>query len=555
MLCLITLVFSILEGINIGLLIPLLETLQSDDGAGSHWISRLISSFFGSFGVPLNLNTMLAALGIIVLIISGLKYCRLILAAKAQANLTIWVRSRNMQTLLYADAGYFHKKQLGVLSDTLTTQANRSGNSLFIVAEIVSNVGVITTYLVAALLISPGLTMIALALLLVVTILMQWHISNAKTLGTVRTESETNLQASALENLSGINVIKSFLIEQSRLFGFIQQANQVRDNQYNLVKNQSQMTILQELSLFALIALIIYVGFSALSVGIPVIVALLFTLYRLAPRISGTNNRRQQLAANLASLHQVNQILAEANNPKVKNGNRSIHRLEQKIELRNISFHYDDNPLVLKGASFTIDKGQMTAIIGASGAGKSTIIDLILRFFDPTEGTILVDGIDLQEIDITTWRTRIGIVSQDTFLFNDTIRNNISLGRIATGNKTVEYAAKQAYADKFINQLSEGYETIIGDRGLNLSGGERQRISLARAIMSDPEILILDEATSSLDTHSEQLIQQYIEMRRGDCTLIVVAHRTSTIQSADKIVVVKDGGIIQEGPPERVLVT
>ena len=229
--------------------------------------------------------------------------------------------------------------------------------------------------------------------------------------------------------------------------------------------------------------------------------------------------------------------------------------MEQKIELRNISFHYDDNPLVLKGASFTIDKGQMTAIIGASGAGKSTIIDLILRFFDPTEGTILVDGVDFQEIDITTWRTRIGIVSQDTFLFNDTIRNNISLGRIATGNKTVEYAAKQAYADKFINQLSEGYETIIGDRGLNLSGGERQRISLARAIMSDPEILILDEATSSLDTHSEQLIQQYIEMRRGDCTLIVVAHRTSTIRSADKIVVVKDGGIIQEGPPERVLAT
>ena len=547
LLCLVTIAFSILEGVNIGLLIPLLESVQSQDPVGAHWISRSFASLFGSLGVDINLNTMLLALGILILVISGLKYFRLILAAKAQVDLTVWVRSKNMETLLNADMSYFHQQRVGVLSDTLTTQANRSGNSLFMITEIAANVGVIITYVVAAFLISPVLTAVALGTLAVVTFTMQWHISNAKSLGTARFDSEVELQAAALENLSGIHVVKSFIVEPLRWLDFTKRAEVVRENQYRLVRNQSQMSVLQELALFAMIGLIVFVGVSVLSLTIPVIGALLFTLYRLAPRVSGTNNRRQQLVANLASLHQVNQILTEATQPKITNGERVLAGLDRGIELKKVSFSYNGSPPVLQDTSFTIEKGRMTAIVGASGAGKTTLIDMILRFYDPIEGSVLVDGVDLRELDLASWRSFIGVVSQDTFLFNESVANNIALGRPDATNERVRDAATRAYADEFIQQLPDGYDTIIGDRGWNLSGGQRQRISLARAILKDPEILILDEATSSLDSESERLIQEYMHLKRGSCTMVVVAHRMSTIHDADKIVVLQDGKIVEEG--------
>jgi ABC-type multidrug transport system fused ATPase/permease subunit len=174
-------------------------------------------------------------------------------------------------------------------------------------------------------------------------------------------------------------------------------------------------------------------------------------------------------------------------------------------------------------------------------------VDLILRFYDPVQGSIEVDGVDLKDLDLTSWRRSIGVVSQDIYLFNETIAYNIGVGRTDANIEQIVEAAKQAYAHDFIQQLADGYETKIGDRGWNLSGGQRQRIALARAILKRPEILILDEATSSLDSESEQLIQDYMKEIRNSCTMIVVAHRTSTIQDADKIVVLLDGVIAEEG--------
>jgi subfamily B ATP-binding cassette protein MsbA len=218
-----------------------------------------------------------------------------------------------------------------------------------------------------------------------------------------------------------------------------------------------------------------------------------------------------------------------------------------------VSFKYDTSDYVLKEVGFRVKKGQVVAVVGPSGAGKSTLLDLIPRFYDPTEGTVLLDGRDLRKISVKSLRGIMGIVTQETILFNDTVRNNIAYGVEDVPLSKVIDAAKAANAHDFIAALPAGYDTVIGDRGVRISGGERQRLAIARAILKDPEILIFDEATSSLDTESEKLVQDAIERLLSHRTNFVIAHRLSTVTSADLIVVIDDGKLVEIGRHDDLL--
>lgn len=230
-----------------------------------------------------------------------------------------------------------------------------------------------------------------------------------------------------------------------------------------------------------------------------------------------------------------------------------IKSFDQKIEFVHVNFKYAKSDLILKDINLQISHGKVVAIVGPSGAGKSSLIDLIPRFYDPVDGEILVDGIKLRKIKIESLRKLIGIVTQETLLFNDTIKNNIAYGSQGASFEEIVNAAKAANAHNFIEELSIGYDTFIGDRGIKLSGGERQRISIARAILKNPPILILDEATSSLDTESEMLVQQAIDRLMKGRTSIVIAHRLSTVQNADKIIVLNEGKIVESGVHSSLL--
>jgi ATP-binding cassette, subfamily B, bacterial MsbA len=223
-----------------------------------------------------------------------------------------------------------------------------------------------------------------------------------------------------------------------------------------------------------------------------------------------------------------------------------IGEFSKEIEFRNVSFAYQTGRTVLENVSFKIEKGKTIALVGTSGGGKSTIADLVPRFYDPTEGQILVDGIDLKQIKLSSLSKQIGIVTQESILFNDTVANNIMFGSEATEAQIME-AAKIGNAHQYITQLSEGYQTFIGDRGGRLSGGQRQRLSIARAVLKNPPILILDEATSALDTESEKLVQEALTHLMKNRTTLVIAHRLSTIQHADEILVVNQGKIVERG--------
>lgn len=230
----------------------------------------------------------------------------------------------------------------------------------------------------------------------------------------------------------------------------------------------------------------------------------------------------------------------------------SINEFSNEIRFENVTFSYDKKK-VLKNLSFTVKKGQMVALVGPSGGGKSTIVDLLPRFYDPKEGTIFLDSNNLKNIDLQSLRNQLGLVTQESFLFNDSIYNNIVFGKTDATPEQVEQAAKIANAHEFILKTENGYQTIIGDRGMKLSGGQKQRLSIARAVLRNPPILILDEATSALDTESEKLVQNALDNLMKNRTTLVIAHRLSTVQHADVILVIKEGEIVESGTHEELI--
>ena len=266
------------------------------------------------------------------------------------------------------------------------------------------------------------------------------------------------------------------------------------------------------------------------------------------------NGARARLSNFQGSISNINELLRTDNKTYLLTGTRQFPGLKHKIEFQSVNFSYDSGKLVLQDINLIFEQGKTTALVGGSGAGKSTLVDLIPRFYDPTQGYILIDGIDLKNFEINSLRRQIAIVSQDTFIFNNSIQNNIAyaMKKSISKDEIIE-AARQANALEFIQDLPQGFDTQLGDRGVRLSGGQRQRIAIARALLRDPEILILDEATSALDSVSERLIQESLEKLSVGRTVIAIAHRLSTIVRADKVVVLEQGQIVESGTYQELL--
>jgi subfamily B ATP-binding cassette protein MsbA len=275
----------------------------------------------------------------------------------------------------------------------------------------------------------------------------------------------------------------------------------------------------------------------------------LLSLMRPFKKLSQVNSLNQQAVA--ASIR-IYEVLETAPSVAESKNAQQLLGFKNSIVFEDLWFNYAENE-ILKGINLEVKKGQMLAIVGPSGVGKSTMLDLLPRFYDPKKGRILIDGIDIREFSLRSLRQQIGIVTQETILFNDTIRANIAYGKPATPQGEVEEAARQAHAHDFIKNLPQGYETGIGDRGIKLSGGERQRIAIARALLKNPPILILDEATSQLDSASERLVQEALDKLVRGRTVFVIAHRLSTVRNAQRIVVLEKGRIIEEGSHSELL--
>ncbi len=361
------------------------------------------------------------------------------------------------------------------------------------------------------------------------------------------------------ETLGGLRVIKAFLVEGKMEKRFENVTNNMRRKLTQVAVRQASAHPVSEFLGTVMIAIVLWYGGILIlgdhaSIDAPTFMSYMAILYSVIQPIKDLSRAAYSVPKGLASMERIDHILLSGNPIKEKDNAESISEFKSCISVRDVSFHYtDDGRNVVENASFDIPKGKTIAIVGASGAGKSTIVDLIPRFYDVTSGSICIDGIDIRDIKIRDLRSLMGNVNQDPILFNDTIFNNIAFGKEDATEEEVIAAAMIANAHEFIMEKEDGYRTIIGDRGVKLSGGQRQRISIARAILKNPPILILDEATAALDTESEHIVQEALDRLMSNRTTIAIAHRLSTIKGADNIIVMDEGKIVETGTHEELI--
>jgi subfamily B ATP-binding cassette protein MsbA len=370
-------------------------------------------------------------------------------------------------------------------------------------------------------------------------------------------EKSGNILSIIEETLGGLRIIKAFKAEDNRAAAFEKENNDLQNLSNSIARKRELASPLSEFMGVTILCIIIWFGGnmvlskpSELEAGTFIMFIALF--YFLISPLKSLSQMFYNIHQGSAGIERINKIL-EAENKLVDNNNaKDVITFDHEIEFKQVSFYYDEVE-ILKNLNLKIKKGNTLAIVGASGAGKSTLVDLIPRFHDVSKGELLIDGINVKDISISSLRNLMGIVSQEPILFNDTIANNISLGANEMNMQLVEESAKIANAHEFIINKEEQYNTTTGDRGAKLSGGEKQRVTIARAIYKNPPILILDEATSSLDTVSERMVQEAINNLMKNRTSIVIAHRLSTVQNADEIIVLEQGEIKERGTHQSLL--
>ncbi|MDH5677913.1 MAG: ABC transporter ATP-binding protein/permease [Nitrospinota bacterium] len=375
-------------------------------------------------------------------------------------------------------------------------------------------------------------------------------------------EAMADLNAMLVETFTGIRVVQAFGMESYEVEKFDRVNHTYFDKMRRTIKiNELTSPLLEFIGAFGIAAIIWYGGTMVMEGKTTVgaffsFIMALFMLYAPVAKLSRVYNKIQQALAAAARIFEIMDI-----QPTVRQAPnaRLLPQLTQGIEFKNVSFRYDTDDETSPGANalnninLHVEKGMVYALVGPSGAGKTTLVNLIPRFFDVTGGAILFDGQDIRDVTVASLREQTGIVTQDVFLFNDTIRNNIAYGQADAPQEAVETAARAAYAHDFIIKAPNGYDTIVGERGHKLSGGERQRLSIARAIMKNPAVLILDEATSALDTESELMVQKALENLMSHRTTFVIAHRLSTVLNADRIVVMDGGEVAEQGRHQELI--
>ena len=555
---LISLGAAMFEALTVALIIPLLESINGQGSSKLGYPFSLISNYFDGISTIGRVQLVAILLVIFTVIKNYLIYLSGIISGKMQISVINKVRLDCYKQILTVNISYIHSKKD---SDLFTIIADHTRWSAQIISQIIPlfpqifSAFILVVMLVA---ISWKLTLFALFMVILSSILMKDIIKKSEDTGLLSNLRYMEMNQILLSTISGMKVVRGFnkqkLMESKFKLKIQEEAKAIYEN----IKAITSVTPLYRTINIVTFGIILFGSTLVLNISntssLEGLVIFLFVLQRMIVPMADINQSRASIAKLIPYIDSLNNFLNTKNKPYLKNGANQIEKIEKNIIFNDVSFAYpESNNNVISKLNLEIQSGTKIAIIGPSGGGKSTIIDLLFRFYDPNNGTISIDGLSLQDFDIISWRNKIAVVSQDIFLFNDTIAANIAFGKIDATIKEIQNAAKLASASDFIEQFDNKYDTIVGDRGIRLSGGEKQRISIARAIITNPDLLIFDEATSSLDSHSEKLVQDTIESVSKGRTIITIAHRLSTIFNYDKIYVLSKGQIIEYGTHQELI--
>ena len=551
---------GLFNGVNTTLIVPILLQIsgQEIELTGSPRIIQFLLSPFEGVPERYRLIVMLLA-GILTILLKNLTaYLRSLLTVVFNRSLTNTIKSEMFQTLMDSDLDFFTKAKVGDLTKRLGSDTAQCTQTINGYVSLITQLIILSLFVSLLISISWRLTLISSLLIALIGIINQLFIRRSKRFGFFLNQEQRNYSIKVIETLSGIRLIKSVSSENREYTKLKELMLSLENIALKAKMNSALISPVNEVTSMITVISILLLGRYLFADQITNVSAILLTylliLFRMLPMVSQINSSRNAIAKGSASFNMAVDLWRRDNKPIMKPGSIPFQKVKSQIHFYEISFSYPGNDnLVLKNVDISLPRGKTLALVGGSGAGKSTFADLLPRFYDPTSGCITIDGIDLREFDITSLRKKTGIVSQTTHLFNDTVKNNIIYASPdATEDEIIE-AVRQANAYDFIMDLPKQWDTQIGDRGVMLSGGQRQRLAIARALLQDPEILILDEATSALDTVSERLVQKAIDQLSRDRTVLVIAHRLSTIQNADQIAVLDQGKLVEIGTHSELL--
>ncbi|MCP9787666.1 ABC transporter ATP-binding protein [Cyanobium sp. Maggiore-St4-Cus] len=560
-----SLVEAFTEGATLAVVFLAVEVLSAPAGTPFNWASNPIVSRLpaaanwlnalpatGVFASLLALAVLLQALQSLTRFLSQVSVGYF--AARCKALVTARIHSQVLSFSFPCASGY----KVGDLTDYAGNGPEAIRIQIEVSSQLLVGVLLIATYLAVLVGISPWLLLAVLVMGGLITMVQKQLLPRIRAGSQAVSQAQVAISSRITEDFQGLRLLHS----SGQLDGADQHLlSRMGELELQLRGQVRRLAVVGPFSSFLpILAIAVIAGLSLLLLGgrstgvLPSLVTFVLALQRLNVRLSGVAGTFNQLADNSGRLARLNQLLSPAGKQFRRQSGISFRQLQGQIRFEGVGLRYaPEIPPSLGDISFALQKGQMLALVGPSGAGKSSIADLLTGLYAPSDGEIWIDDIAMGELDLSSWQQRLGVVSQDTFMFNGTIAENIGFGTPGATLSLIQAACAAAQAAGFIESLPQGYDTLVGERGYRLSGGQRQRLSLARAILRDPELLILDEATSALDSQSERLVQEAIERFERNHTVLVIAHRLSTIVRADQILVLEGGRIVQRGSHTSLL--
>jgi len=543
---------AVAEGVSMGMIIPVLATLTDEES--SNVFSENIESAITTFGIEYSAQNLVTILLVALTFKFALQALQMYATRRLTATVSHEMRLASFNGIMSSSLSYAQKRKTGDTVASIFTSSQEAGAAIQNIFDIMIGCIFCIVYLILNFTISAELTSVALGLIAVITILLLPRFRYSLRIGREHKEQTDNLTTFLIDKISGIKSVKSFTLNNH----FAGQFNGISEK-FRTIAIRTQINriisniLLEPLVSYLAIGLSIY-AFTVLDMPLAVLGSFFIILYRTVPQLRLASTAWLEFVNRTAHFTHIKELTDNAVLSEPNDGTKQISRLDKGIRLQNVTFAHDasDAPTI-SDISFDIPAKGFVALVGESGGGKSTLIDLILRHHRPNSGKISVDGNDLQDLSINSWRGIVSVVDQDSHLFNDTIANNIRCGRLDASDEDIREAATLANASIFIDAMSQKYETVVGDRAVRVSGGQRQRIALARALVRKPQLVILDEATSALDSESERVVQEAISSLAQKVTIVAIAHRLSTVREADNILMIQNGRLIGQGSHDSLM--
>ncbi|HII84300.1 MAG TPA: ABC transporter ATP-binding protein [Methanobacterium subterraneum] len=544
------------EAVSLLILIPLLGLVGLDVGQGAlAQIDGLVSTFFAYLGLQPTLALILIIYVVVISFSAFLTRYQTLKTSEIQYQFANHLRKRLYNSITNSDWLFFSRMKSSSLAHALTNEIDRISTGTGQFLTFIASIMILVVYIIFALELAGVFTGVIFAVGIIILLILRRRASKSRASGEEITTTTRDLYYSILQHLDGMKTIKSFGMQDENKKVFKDQSNQVARNYLEAIRSYADVKLLFDVGTVVVLAVMVLFLIEVVKLPTASLFLLIYLFVRMIPQFSTIQRAYQYFINMLPAFGNVMDFEEQfLDNCEISESFGKSIELKEAISFENVSFSYHgDGHFAIEDMNLEIPAGKTIAIAGPSGAGKSTVADLVMGLINPDSGKINVDGNTVSDKILTSWRNRIGYVSQDTFLFNETIRFNLQLAYPNATEEELKEALELASAYQFVSKLPEGLDTVIGDRGVRLSGGERQRLALARALLRKPSLLIMDEATSNLDSENEKKILKAIDDLHGEVTILMIAHRLSTIKNADYIYLFDNGQILDSGTWKELL--